>query len=155
LDELREKYNRIVSKPLTNPPLVLLMVGLANASFCKLFGGDWGAIGIVFLATLAGFFVRQRMQSGHISHFIIFTVSAFISSIVASTALLFDRTAEIAIATSVLYLIPGVPFINGVIDIVEGHTLTGFSRLTQAVLLVICIASGLSCSLLLFKNSLL
>jgi uncharacterized membrane protein YjjP (DUF1212 family) len=155
LSELRTKYRRIVEKPPINSHLILWMVSLANASFCKLFGGDWAAVGIVLLATMAGFFARRQMQRRHINHFIIFTVSAFISSMCASAALLFNHTAEIAIATSVLYLIPGVPFINGVIDIVEGHTLTGCSRLIQAVLLVICIASGLSCSLLLFKNSLL
>jgi uncharacterized membrane protein YjjP (DUF1212 family) len=70
-------------------------------------------------------------------------------------ALLFNTTAEIAIATSVLFLIPGVPLINGVIDIVEGYTLTGGSRLIQAFLLIICIAVGLSFSLVLLKNSLL
>jgi uncharacterized membrane protein YjjP (DUF1212 family) len=155
LDELREKYSRIIAKPKMNPYLVLLMVGLANASFCKLFAGDRIAIGIVFLATLAGFYTRQQMQYRHVNHFIVFTVSAFISSLCASASLLFDSTSETAIATSVLYLIPGVPLINGVIDIVEGHTLTGFSRLIQAFLLIICIAVGLSSSLLLIQNRLL
>jgi uncharacterized membrane protein YjjP (DUF1212 family) len=155
LSVLWEKYEQIKRRPRMSPYLVLLLTGLANASFCRLFGGDWCAVGIVFVATLAGLFVRQQMQGRGVNHFIVFTLSAFIASICASSALLCSRTAEIAIATSVLYLIPGVPFINGVIDIVEGHTLTGCSRLIQAFLLVICIAVGLSFPLLLFKNSLL
>jgi uncharacterized membrane protein YjjP (DUF1212 family) len=155
LDALREEYQQIKAKPKMSPRVVLLLVGLANASFCRLFGGDWSAVGIVFIATLAGFFVRQQMQRRHINHFIVFTVSAFVASMCASTTLLFHTTAEIAIATSVLFLIPGVPLINGVIDIVEGHTLTGASRLMHAFLLIICIAVGLSLPLLLFKNSLL
>ena len=73
----------------------------------------------------------------------------------ASTSVIFDTTSEIALATSVLYLVPGVPLINGVIDIVEGHVLTGFARLTQAALLIVCIAIGLSFTLLLVKHSLL
>ena len=73
---------------------------------------------------------------------------------ISSTALLFDTTSEIALATSVLYLIPGVPLINGVIDILEGHTLTGISRLTNALLLIICLAIGLSFTLFLFTNRL-
>jgi uncharacterized membrane protein YjjP (DUF1212 family) len=156
LDSIKEKYNKIVSNTTMNPYLILLLVGLANASFCKLFGGDWGAVGIVFFATIIGFFARQQMQKKRVNHFIVFAVSAFIASMCASTALLFNNpTANIAIATSVLYLIPGVPLINGVLDVLEGHTLTGFSRLIQAFLLIICLAVGLSCSLLLFKNSLL
>ena len=110
------------------------------------------AVLIVFLSTMAGFFVRSRMQHYGINHFIQFTVSAFVASLCASSALLFDATAEIAIATSVLYLIPGVPLINGVIDVLEGHTLTGETRLVQAFLLIICIAVGLSFSLFLFQN---
>jgi uncharacterized membrane protein YjjP (DUF1212 family) len=156
LEALREEFLQIKAKSKMSPHWILLLVGLANASFCKLFGGDWSAVGIVFAATLAGFFTRQQMQRRHINHFIVFTVSAFVASMCASTTLLFgDATAEIAIATSVLFLIPGVPLINGVIDIVEGHSLTGGSRLIQAFLLIICIAVGLSCPLLLFKNSLL
>jgi uncharacterized membrane protein YjjP (DUF1212 family) len=155
LNVLRDEYEQIKSRPKMSAYQVFLLVGFANASFCRLFGGDWQAAGIVFVATLAGFFTRRQMQHRHINHFITFTVSAFVASACASSALLFDTTAEIAVATSVLFLIPGVPLINGVIDIVEGYALTGGSRLIQAFLLIVCIAVGLSSSLLLFKNSLL
>ena len=70
-------------------------------------------------------------------------------------ALIFDTTSEIAMATSVLYLVPGVPLINGVIDVVEGYVLTGFARLTEASLLIVSIAIGLSFTLLMVKNSLI
>ena len=90
-----------------------------------------------------------------VKEFLIFIISAFMASLCASAALRFDCTAETALATSVLYLVPGVPLINGVIDIVEGHILIGFSRLINALLLIICIAIGLSATLLMVKNSLL
>ncbi len=88
------------------------------------------------------------------NHYIIFIVSAFVASLCASTALIFDTTSEIALATSVLYLVPGVPLINGVIDVVEVR-LTGFARLTEASLLIVSIAIGLSFTLLMVKNSLI
>lgn len=155
LDTLWEKYNQIISRPKMDPLCTLFLVGFANASFCALFGGDWTARGIVFSATLIGFYLKQVMQKKHINHYIIFVVSAFIASLVASSALTIDTTAEIAIATSVLYLVPGVPLLNGVIDIVEGHVLTGCTRLIQALLLVLCISVGLSGTLMLIRNSLL
>ena len=40
LEELKEKYKKIVSAPMIHPLFVLILVGFANASFCKLFGGD-------------------------------------------------------------------------------------------------------------------
>jgi len=155
LDELRLKYEEIKAMPRMKTWLVVLLVGLANASFCRLFGGDLGAVLIVFLTTMLGFFLRLKMQKRGLNHFIVFTTAAFVTSLTASSALLFDATAEIAVATSVLYLIPGVPLINGVIDILEGHTLIGVSRLIQAFLLVLCIAAGLSLSIFMFQNSLL
>ena len=134
LDVIREKFRKLTAKPRMDPMFVLMVVGLANASFCKLFNGDWVAVGIVFTSTLAGFSAR---------------------SLCASSALRFDCTAETAIATSVLFLVPGVPLINGVIDIVEGHVLIGCSRLIGALLLILCIAVGLSVTLLMVKGSLL
>ena len=34
-------YNKIVNAPSIDSLFVLILVGFANASFCKLFGGDW------------------------------------------------------------------------------------------------------------------
>ena len=155
LDEIKERYDRLISKPAIDPIFVLLMVGLANASFCKLFGGDWTAASIVFTSTLVGFAAKQRMQAHKVNHFVIFILSAFIASLCASAALSFDCTAEICLATSPLFLVPGVPLINGIIDILDGHVLIGFSRLVNAMSLIVCIAVGLSMTLIMVKDSLL
>ena len=95
------------------------------------------------------------MQAKGVNHLLIFTLTAFVASMCASVALRFDCTAHIALATSPLFLVPGVPLINGAIDIVEGYILNGCSRIINALLLIICIAVGLSATLMLFKNSLL
>ena len=155
LAEIRRRYDEIVARPRLDPIFTLILVGLANASFCRLFGGEWCAVGIVFTATLLGFYLKQRMQAKGFNHYVIFIVSAFAASMYASVAMIFDTTSEVAIATSVLYLIPGVPLINGVIDIVEGHVLNGIARLTSALMLIVCIAVGLSCTLMIVKNGLL
>ncbi len=155
LSEIQRRYEIIINYPRLSPHVVLILVGLANASFCKLFEGDWPAIGAVFIATLAGFFLRQTMQRYHINHYIVFIASACVASLCAASALWFSTTPQIALATSVLYLIPGVPLLNGVIDMVSGHVLTGFSRLVNALLLVLCTAIGLGFTLSLFRASLL
>ena len=131
------------------------MTGLANASFCRLFGGDWLSMGIVLTSTITGMFLKQQMSKEGINPYLVFIVSAFVASLCSSSSLIFDTTSEIALATSVLYLVPGVPLINGVIDIVEGYILTGCARLIHALLLILCIATGLSFTLLLVKDNLL
>ena len=64
-------------------------------------------------------------------------------------------TPESAMATSVLYLVPGVPLINGIIDIIEGHVLAGVSRLINALLLIVCLSLGLLCAMLLIGGDVL
>ena len=155
LDEIRARYERLITRPSIDPIFVLLTVGLANASFCRLFGGDWTAMSIVFTSTLVGFAAKQRMQAHKVNHFIIFILSAFIASLCASAALSFDCTAEICLATSPLFLVPGVPLINGIIDILDGHVLIGFSRIVNAMSLIVCIAVGLSMTLIMVKDNLL
>ena len=155
LGEIERRYREIVARPRLDPIFTLVLVGLANASFCRLFGGDWFAVSIVFTATLIGFFLKQGMQVRGFNHYVIFIASAFVASMYASVALTFDTTSDVAIATSVLFLIPGVPLINGVIDIVEGHILNGIARLTSALMLIVCIAVGLSGTLMIVKSALL
>ena len=155
LDEVRKRYGQILAAPGTHPLFVLILVGLANASFCRLFGGDLPAMGIVFWATVVGFICKQKLIQEHVNHYIAFVASAFVASLCTSISLIFKTDSEIALTTSVLYLVPGVPLINGVIDIVEGYVQTGFSRLVEAFLLIGCIGWGFSITLFIFKSSLL
>ena len=89
------------------------------------------------------------------NHYLVFIVAAFAASLLSSMSLILDATSDVALATSVLFLIPGVPLINGFIDIIEGHILTGISRLTAAIMLIACIAIGLSATLMMVKSELL
>ena len=154
LDEIERRYKKIVDTPRINHYLLTFLVACANGAFCQLFGGSWGAIGIVFVATVIGFSLKSFMQKRHISHYVVFVLTAFLSSVIASSALLFNATPDIAIGTSVLFLIPGVSLLNGVIDIVESHILLGTTRLVSALLLVMCIAVGLSITLAIVHNGL-
>ena len=106
LHVVKEKFDRIVSTPRFSHNFMLFMAGAANASFCRLFGGDWLSTLIVFIATLVGFTIKTLMHK-HMSnlHFTVI-VTAFVSSIIAGVSVLFDTTSDIAITTSVLFLIP-------------------------------------------------
>ena len=153
LSEVKEKYARLIARPAINKWLVRILISLGNASFCKLFGGNWIAMVMVFAATFAGIILKQEMLHRKVNAYITNIASAFAASLIASATLLLDAVnAEVAIGTSILFLIPGVPLLNGIIDIVEGHTLTGFSRLTNALLLILCLSVGLSFTILLFRD---
>ena len=151
LPEVQERYNAILSKPRMNEWVVLALVGIANAAFCGLFQGDLWACTMVAVATWLGYLVKILMGRKHRNVYGIWFTCALLSSIIASFCGYFHlgSTPDTAIAASVLYLVPGVPLINSVIDTVEGHVLAGFARLIDALLLIGCMAIGLLCTMLL------
>lgn len=151
LAEMQKRYSQIITRPPLSRWLVLILVAFANAAFCRLFGGDPMAMGLVWLATLVGFFVRQELLKRHVNHMVVFVVCSFIASLIAGLGFRYHlgATEDIALGTSVLFLIPGVPLINSIIDILEGHVLVGWSRVINAFILIICIALGLSMTLLI------
>ena len=53
-------------------------------------------------------------------------------------------TPDIALGTSVLYLVPGIPYINSVSDLIHGHLLCCISRFIEASVLTACLGIGLS-----------
>ena len=156
IGELRAEYEALLARPRLNSWIVTFMVSLANACFCRLFEGNLGAMAVVFVTTFIGFRFLRFLKKNRIDHFLAVLLVSFVSSALASLSVFFDSVdANIAVATSVLFMVPGVPMITGVIDILENHTLIGFARLMRAVLIVLCLAVGLSISMVIFQKGLL
>lgn len=152
IDQIRTKFQQIITRPRLSRWVVLGLVACANAAFCRLFGGDPMAMAIVWVATLIAFYIRQEMTNRHANHLFVFFVCSFIASMIAGLAAftwsIGTQTPQIALGTSVLFLIPGVPLINSIIDLLEGYVLAGTSRLINACMLIVAIAMGLSVTLL-------
>ena len=151
LAEARQRFNAICAVPTLNPVLLRFLVSCANAAFCGLFNGDLAAMGLVFCATFLGFYLRQKLLHWGLDVKVTFFICAFAASLLASLGVLLHlgNTPQTAIAASVLFLIPGIPLINAMLDILDGHVLMGVSRLIQASTLIICIALGLATTMLL------
>lgn len=129
---------------------VLILTSLANASFCRLFGGDAIAMLIVLASTLAGYRLKQIMQEDKRDVRLTFLCASFFSATLSAGGHIFSisTTPEIALGTSVLYLIPGVPYINSVSDMLYRHYLCAFSRFADAVVLTACLSAGLCAGML-------
>lgn len=136
---------RIYKCTMVNPWMLVLLVSLANASFCRLFSGDIIAMCSVFIATFIGFRLKQLLLEHKVNVKVTVMACAFISSMITALSGLpgVGSTPQIAVATSVLYLVPGIPFINSFCDFLDGHYLCAFGRLMNAIILLCCLSIGL------------
>lgn len=157
LPTLERELERVLTLPRVSRWLILVLISFANSAFCLLFGGDLAGAATVFAGTFVGFFARQELNLRHAYHYLTVLVAAFLSSFVVGIGMCYglSTTPQIALSTSVLYLIPGVPFINSMMDLLDGYILNGLSRLVNAIFIVISITVGLSMSLVLLDLSLL
>lgn len=152
-EEARRQYDHIISHDGQNPWLVLLLASLANASFCRLFGGDAMAMSLVFLATAVGYWLKIMLLRQHVDVRIMVFLCALVSSLVGGCAVLFQlgATPDVALATSVLYLVPGIPFINAFSDALNRHYLCALSRFADATVLTCCLSAGLCLGMIIMN----
>lgn len=153
--EAKERFAEIIATTGADRHLVLILASCANAAFCRLFTGDWAAVGIVFISTLAGFYLKQVLTERKVDVRLVFIICAFVSSVLGSTAALFSfgHTPDIAVGTSVLYLVPGIPFLNSFSDMLDGHYICAFGRFVHAAVLTACLSLGLCGGMLLMNMS--
>lgn len=146
LDGAISRYHDIISQKPISCWMVLFLVGIANASFCRLFGGDFTSMGIVAIATWVGYYVKIALLSAKVDARIMMLVCSFISAVIGASGYIFGigGSPDLALGTSVLYLVPGVHYINAVSDLIDGHYLTAFSRFMMAMVLTICLSLGLT-----------
>lgn len=133
--------------------LVVVLVGLSCASFARLRGADVVGCAFTFGAASAAMTVRQQLGALHFNPLVNFFMTAFVATSIAGQGLIYGlgRTPKIAMAASVLLLVPGMPLINAVSDMVKGYLNTGISRWAVATLLTISTAGGIVAAMSVWK----
>lgn len=145
LEVARHRFSHILKSDNETPWLTLLLASLANASFCGIFRGDAMSMLIVFAATAIGFRMKQMLAAAHIDGRVIFFLCALVSALVGCAGFFISPhgTPAVAVGTSVLYLVPGIPFLNSFSDLLYRHYICAFSRFIDAVILTACLSLGL------------
>ncbi len=171
VSELESELKRVGKLGQAYPEwLILLAVGAADGGFCTVLGGSVSAILFAVLGTMAGLFVRRRLHHAGFNLYFTVMIAAITACLVASLNILChapvlgafnaaglnlaaDTAPTLAVAASVLFLIPGVPLINTVDDLLDGYTMMGIGRATIAMLIVLSIACGVIVTLNLLNIS--
>jgi uncharacterized membrane protein YjjP (DUF1212 family) len=116
-------------------------------------GGGFIEMGVCFLGTFAGIFVRQESMKLKFNFYLCVFFAALTSSFIVGLYSFLNPTAIYihAFSTSVLFLIPGVPMINSFSDLIDGNILNGTLRGVNVLIISFAIALGLMTSLLIFN----
>ena len=145
LARARASFAEILASQKKSFAKTLVLLSVANAAFCELFGGDGGAMALVFAATAFGICARYLLSRLKINLKIQYIAVSFAVSFIVSLGARYglSATPDVAVGSSILFLIPGVWLINSVFDILNENMLVGISRGLNTGLLIICIAIGL------------
>ena len=152
LDQAKRELDRLKSLPHYPRWIILLMVSLAGAAFCRLAGGEWTDMLTSALATCAGLFVRQEATKKMFNAYLCVFFAALVSSLISGLALKLQIGVhpEYAFATSVLYLIPGIPLINSLSDLLDGNIMNGIVRGVNGLMISFAIALGMIGAILIY-----
>ena len=124
--------------------LVVAALALTAASLSRLFGGDWPTFAATWLAGAAGTWLRLELGRRKVNPVVVPFAAACLSGIVgAGGVLLATATPSLCLVAPGMILVPGVPLINGVHDMIRNHMTLGISRLGFAFLVTMAIALGL------------
>lgn len=150
-EEIKESFEHIKKIPHHPEWMILLLVGVACAGICLISKGNWVDGLFTFMASVAGLFVRFRLNKNKFNPMIGFVAASFVTTLIASIDVVnhLGSSPEKALATAVLYLIPGVPLLNCVMDLIEGYIPTAIARGVLGGFILLCIAIGMSLSILL------
>jgi uncharacterized membrane protein YjjP (DUF1212 family) len=151
--QINKELERLTSLPHYPRWIILTLVGLAGASFCRLFGGDYLEMLITFGATVCGLFVRQEAHKRNFNLYLCVFFGALTAAVLAglSRKIGVGDTMEHAFAASVLFLIPGVPLINSFSDLIDGNILNGLVRGLHGLMIAFAIALGMLTAMIIFR----
>lgn len=153
------ELNRIAQRPRQYSVFItMLAVGMACGGFGVLMGAGFIDFLIILVASSLGQFVRHTLiHHGLDRLFTTAIVSAFSSGAALVIALAMQMLdvagihTAIAVAASVLLLVPGIPLVSGTSDLFRGDTTSGIARATNALLVVLSIGAGVWATLMLTR----
>jgi len=133
--------------------IVLIAVSLAGAGFCNIFGGDYLNMTVAMVSSFIGLLVVQTTHNLKYNVYIRTFLGSFFASSLASIGVIYSigENPQTALATSVLFLVPGVALINSFTDLFDNNVLNGMVRFATGLMTVLAIALGLFTAMIIFQ----
>ena len=130
---------------------VAVGAGFACGGFCIQFGCDWPAFLYASIAAILGFRLRAVLNELGSNHYMNIAVAAFVSTLLAWASafistldlpaplhtLFHSDTPWHPLMACALFIVPGVPLINFVSDMLDSYGQIGITRAVNTLLIVV------------------
>ena len=152
--EFQDNLNEIVHRKKNYSQIqTILATGIFCGGFCFLFGGDILAAIYAAICSAIGKLFQLKFLKFGVNHFLVIALAAFMATLAAFFAsVLPSETPATPIIACALFLIPGVPIINAMTDILNNFTLNGMTRAFHAILISISMTVGIVLSIALCRE---
>ena len=163
LERYEEELEKIRTRKRNYSPWqVAIGAGFACGGFCIQFGCDWPAFFYASAAAILGFRLRATLNELGSNPYVNIAAAAFVSTLSAWVfafisspevggllpeplyALLRSDTPWHPLMACALFIVPGVPLINSVSDMLDGYTQIGLVRAVNTLLIVAAMAFGIA-----------
>lgn len=131
--------------PKYESPVLLVGYLLAMACLCRIFNGNWQEILVAEINTVILFFLTDKIAKQKLNRIISNVICMFVAGIIATFSQYIGLTHDFypIIITNAFYLIPGIPMVNAVRNILCGNEMNGIIELIKVILEVATIDVGL------------
>lgn len=160
LDDYERELSLIVHRRRTYTPwMVAVGGGLACGGFCIQFGCDWTAFFYASMAAILGLRLRTWLNTKGSNGYVSIVVAAFTATLIAWLTSLLSLTPAVAAAlpscmvsatpwhplmACALFIVPGVPLINFVSDMLGNYVQMGITRAVITLLILLAMAFGIA-----------
>ena len=147
-------YERLVGKLQQTIPVYPVWVkgiacALGSAGLAYLYSADIIALVVTFICSLCGYFMRVVSQRLGFNEYLGNAICAFTAMFIAYGFYTFIELGSLVyvLVCCTLFMIPGVPLINSVIDTINNHILSGITRAIRTLLIVGSMTLGMAMAL--------
>lgn len=154
IGQVREKLEQIRQMPDKNPRIQILASGAGSACFCYLLGGSLRDSAVAFCAGLLLYvfvLMTRRTHMSKITRNLCGGALVTLICILSYRLGLGDDISHMVIG-SIIPLVPGFAFTNGIRDLADGDYISGAVRLLDAILVFLCVAIGVGSMFIIYHR---
>lgn len=149
IEQYAQELEEIANRPRNYTPVqVAIGTGFACGGFCIQFGCDWTAFFYASFAAAIGMYLRGLMLRKGLNNYMGIAIAAFISTVIAwATTYLpssWTNTPLHPLLACALFIVPGVPLINFVDDMLDNYIQVGLTRAINTFLMIVAMSFGIA-----------